>query len=266
MENQQLVRDQYGADSLQERVANALARAGLGTGVLNWRDLVPLDQFHVRGLAATKDLAESLNIQAESKILDIGCGLGVPARFLAATYACHVTGIDLSQPFVERSPESPFAQRKCVLPSFPRSAWERLLCRSAAHWRSILDAPTRTRLHRSTLLLAFSTVCSALRFRSSFPSFPSVQSWFRTIAFKFTPVSSRKRRTTSIGGGSGQIRESTGTQAKTGRAFARQYRSVRVRRLIPRLTVSSRNLKVPARMPRHGWVYGLLPKEWGDAT
>jgi cyclopropane fatty-acyl-phospholipid synthase-like methyltransferase len=34
-------------------------------------------------------------------LLDVGCGLGGPARFLAATYGCHVTGIDLSQPFIE---------------------------------------------------------------------------------------------------------------------------------------------------------------------
>ena len=35
------------------------------------------------------------------RLLDVGCGLRGPARFLAATYGCHVTGIDLSQPFIE---------------------------------------------------------------------------------------------------------------------------------------------------------------------
>ncbi len=101
MENQQLVHEQYGAVSLQDRVNDALWRAGLGTVTLTWSDLVPLDQFHVRGLAATRQLAEALSIQPGSHVVDVGCGLGGPARFLAATYACRVTGIDLTQPFID---------------------------------------------------------------------------------------------------------------------------------------------------------------------
>jgi SAM-dependent methyltransferase len=101
MDNQELVRQQYGTGSLRECVDQALQRGGLGQGTINWSDLVPLDQFHVRGLGATRELAEVLNVEAGWEVLDIGCGLGGPARFLAATYGCHVTGIDLSQPFVE---------------------------------------------------------------------------------------------------------------------------------------------------------------------
>jgi SAM-dependent methyltransferase len=101
MDNQELVRQQYGTVSLRERVELALQRAGLGQGTLNWSNLVALDQFHVRGLDATRELAEVLSVEAGSEVLDIGCGLGGPARFLAATYRCHVTGIDLSQPFID---------------------------------------------------------------------------------------------------------------------------------------------------------------------
>jgi SAM-dependent methyltransferase len=101
MDNQELVRQQYGTGSLRECVGQALQQAGLGQGTLNWSDLVPLDQFHVRGLGATRELAEVLNVDAGSEVLDIGCGLGGPARFLAATYGCRVTGIDLSQPFLD---------------------------------------------------------------------------------------------------------------------------------------------------------------------
>jgi ubiquinone/menaquinone biosynthesis C-methylase UbiE len=93
--------EHYGTDSLLNRVDEALRRAGLGEGIVNWTDLVPLDQFHVRGLAATKELAGSLKIRAGARLLDVGCGLGGPARFLAATYDCRVVGIDLSQPFVD---------------------------------------------------------------------------------------------------------------------------------------------------------------------
>lgn len=101
MDTQEIVGEQYSEPSLQERVNDALRKAGMGTGTLTWSDLVPLDQFHVRGLAATKELAQALDIEAGSEILDVGCGLGGPARFLAATCHCHVTGIDLSQPFVD---------------------------------------------------------------------------------------------------------------------------------------------------------------------
>ena len=101
MDNQQLVRQQYGTGSLRDCVEQALQRAGLGQGTLNWADLIPLDQFHVRGLGATRELAKALNVETGSDVLDVGCGLGGPARFLAATYGCRVTGIDLSQPFID---------------------------------------------------------------------------------------------------------------------------------------------------------------------
>jgi SAM-dependent methyltransferase len=93
--------DHYGTTSLLRRIDEALRRAGLADGIIGWADLAPLDQFHVRGLAATGELAEALGIEAGANLLDLGCGLGGPARFLAATYGCHVTGIDLSQPFIE---------------------------------------------------------------------------------------------------------------------------------------------------------------------
>jgi SAM-dependent methyltransferase len=95
------VRDHYGTTSLVRRIDEALRRAGLADGTVGWAELAPLDQFHVRGLGATRELAEALGIDAGASLLDVGCGLGGPARFLAATYGCHVTGIDLSQPFIE---------------------------------------------------------------------------------------------------------------------------------------------------------------------
>jgi len=95
------VRNHYGTTSLVRRIDEALHRAGLADGKIGWADLAPLDQFHVRGLAATGELAEALGIDAADHVLDVGCGLGGPARFLAATYGCRVTGIDLSQPFIE---------------------------------------------------------------------------------------------------------------------------------------------------------------------
>jgi ubiquinone/menaquinone biosynthesis C-methylase UbiE len=95
------VGDHYGRRSLWGRVQDALIAEGLSGDALSWQQLAVLDQFHVRGLAATRELADGLALTAASRVLDVGCGLGGPARCLAATTGCHVTGIDLSQPFIE---------------------------------------------------------------------------------------------------------------------------------------------------------------------
>jgi sarcosine/dimethylglycine N-methyltransferase len=69
--------------------------------LLTPQQLAAVDQFHTRGLAATDELAKLAEITAGLSVLDVGSGVGGPARFLAATYGCRVTGIDLSEEFVE---------------------------------------------------------------------------------------------------------------------------------------------------------------------
>jgi SAM-dependent methyltransferase len=94
------VRDHYRASGLAERLKAALTVFGPEEQRLTPEQLAPLDQFHTRGLAATAELAELAGIDATMAVLDIGSGLGGPARFLAATRGCRVTGIDLSEAFV----------------------------------------------------------------------------------------------------------------------------------------------------------------------
>ena len=95
------VRDHYRATGLTERLKTALAALGPEDQLLTPQQLAPLDQFHTRGLAATAELAELAQISADTLVLDVGAGIGGPARFLAATYGCRVTGIDVSGAFVE---------------------------------------------------------------------------------------------------------------------------------------------------------------------
>jgi sarcosine/dimethylglycine N-methyltransferase len=95
------VRDHYRATGLTERLKTALTAFGPDEQRLTPQQLATLDQFHTRGLAATVDVAKLAGITADTSVLDVGSGVGGPARFLAATYGCQVTGVDLSEPFVD---------------------------------------------------------------------------------------------------------------------------------------------------------------------
>jgi ubiquinone/menaquinone biosynthesis C-methylase UbiE len=95
------VRDHYRATGLTERLKTALAAFGPEDQRLAPQQLAALDQFHTRGLMATTELAKLAGITADMAVLDVGSGVGGPARFLATTCGCHVTGVDLSEPFVD---------------------------------------------------------------------------------------------------------------------------------------------------------------------
>src|SRR5262249_41423209 len=95
------VRGHYRATGLTERLRTALAVFGPEDQPLTPQQLGAVDQFHTRGLAATAELAKLAGITADMSVLDVGAGVGGPARFLAATSGCRVTGVDLSEPFVD---------------------------------------------------------------------------------------------------------------------------------------------------------------------
>ncbi len=77
------------------------SRAGRSSTSSRVADLAPVDQFHTRGLAATHDLIGFAGIEAGSRVLDVGSGLGGPARLAASERDCYVTGIDLTKEFCE---------------------------------------------------------------------------------------------------------------------------------------------------------------------
>jgi ubiquinone/menaquinone biosynthesis C-methylase UbiE len=91
----------YDRGALASRLDAALAAAGLDDRRLTPRDLAPVDQFHTGGLRATIDLATALAPKRGSDVIDIGCGLGGAARYLATTFDCHVRGIDASPSFID---------------------------------------------------------------------------------------------------------------------------------------------------------------------
>jgi sarcosine/dimethylglycine N-methyltransferase len=95
------VREHYRATGLTGRLKAALAMFGPEDQQLTPQQLAGLDQFHTRGLAATADLARLAGITADMSVLDVGSGVGGPARTLAASHGCRVAGVDLSEPFVD---------------------------------------------------------------------------------------------------------------------------------------------------------------------
>jgi SAM-dependent methyltransferase len=95
------VSNHYRATGLTERLKTVLSAFGSAEQQLTPQQLAGLDQFHTGGLPATVELAKLAGITADMSVLDVGSGVGGPARFLAATYGCKVTGVDLSEPFVD---------------------------------------------------------------------------------------------------------------------------------------------------------------------
>ena len=95
------IAEHWGKGNVYALILSALEKAGKSLDALTVEDLAPVDHFHARGFAATIDLADSLPVKASHHLLDIGCGIGGPARYFASRFGCRVTGIDITPAFVE---------------------------------------------------------------------------------------------------------------------------------------------------------------------
>jgi ubiquinone/menaquinone biosynthesis C-methylase UbiE len=91
----------YGNSGLLNRILAALREAGKDPAKLTIDDLAAVDEFHSRRRAATRELAGMLAPTSTDHVIDIGSGLGGPSRYLAATYGCRVSGVDLTAEFVD---------------------------------------------------------------------------------------------------------------------------------------------------------------------
>lgn len=94
----------YSSGMLRERVHAALRAAGHEPEVLKASDLGEADHFHIGGRAATQFVAQNLHIGLGTRVLDIGSGLGGPARYFASQGAV-VTGVDITAEFVDLAKE-----------------------------------------------------------------------------------------------------------------------------------------------------------------
>lgn len=91
----------YASEAIADRILAALREAHGPDARVTPDALAALDQFHGRGVVATEALSARLAPEAGDRLLDIGSGIGGPARWMAAHFGCHVTGIDLTRAFCD---------------------------------------------------------------------------------------------------------------------------------------------------------------------
>lgn len=91
----------YGRGGLLTAIESGLEALGKDRDSVTLDDLAAVDEFHIGGREASVVFLDRMQLSAGQELLDIGCGLGGPARFVAEHYACRVTGVDLTADYIE---------------------------------------------------------------------------------------------------------------------------------------------------------------------
>jgi sarcosine/dimethylglycine N-methyltransferase len=95
------VRDHWTRRGVLARLDVVLAELGHDPQNLTPEILAIVEHLHTGGIATTRDQSKKVSLTPNSQVLDVGCGMGGPARFLAHTYGCRVEGIDLMAEWIE---------------------------------------------------------------------------------------------------------------------------------------------------------------------
>lgn len=95
------VADHYNMGGILDAIIAALTAMGKNLDALVPADLAPVDEFHIRGREATLELAKRAGFKRGLRVLDVGCGLGGSARYLADEFDCQVMGLDLTDEYVQ---------------------------------------------------------------------------------------------------------------------------------------------------------------------
>jgi ubiquinone/menaquinone biosynthesis C-methylase UbiE len=94
-----MVNEHYSSDGLLDRILTTARETGIALDEACSDDFSPVSEFHIGGRKATIHLADMAQLSAQDKVLDIGSGLGGPARTLVEEFAVRVEGIDLTHEF-----------------------------------------------------------------------------------------------------------------------------------------------------------------------
>ncbi len=98
---QKEVEAHYSREDLTIKILSTLCKAGIDPDNLTRDDIAPFEEFHIGGREETRNLARFANLQPGLKVLDIGCGIGGPARTLVDEFDCQVTGLDLTEEYIK---------------------------------------------------------------------------------------------------------------------------------------------------------------------
>ena len=93
------VNKHYGRPQLGVHLLQAFEESGKDVSRLSRDDLAAVAEFHIRGREATRELAHLADLREGEHVLDLGCGIGGPARTLAAEFGVRVTGLDLTEEY-----------------------------------------------------------------------------------------------------------------------------------------------------------------------
>ena len=99
--NKNDIHSYYSPNDLYNRIIEGLNETGKDLSKLTLEDLHPVDEFHIRGTTATNELINLSGFTSDMHILDVGCGVGGSTRRLSHQIGCRVTGVDLSDEYID---------------------------------------------------------------------------------------------------------------------------------------------------------------------
>src|SRR5947199_10816437 len=102
MASTQTIAQHYGRADLGTVILAALAAAGKNIDRLEPDDLAPIDELNSRGRESTNDLTQLLALKGDEKVLNVGCSISGPLRYLNQTYGCNDIRLDLMPEFCNR--------------------------------------------------------------------------------------------------------------------------------------------------------------------
>lgn len=99
--SQKKISAQYADGDLLDKIKQGLSKVDKSFETIFPEDVTGVDEFHIRGRESTAELADLLDIGPDSKVLDVGCGLGGACRYLALQFNASVTGIDITKEYCQ---------------------------------------------------------------------------------------------------------------------------------------------------------------------
>ena len=202
MTDARTVEDHYTRHSLGEKILAALRQAGKDVEHLTPDDLAPVDEFHSGQRNATVRLAQLADVKGSERVLDVGCGIGGPSRFLAKQFGCRVIGVDLTAEFVEvatmlarrtgLAEAVTYRQGNALELPFPDASFDLVWSQNAA-----MNIADRDRLYaemrrvlRPNGKLAIQDVAAG---KGGKPHYPAPWAKDETMSFLFTPEATREK-------------------------------------------------------------------------